>query len=70
MAKRDHYLPADIVKSTRTKFVQDVTGFRIYSHTISNIVGTHIVLWNDDEWPPLVDLESALEATIHGNMPA
>lgn len=70
MAKRDHYLATDIRDSKRTKIVREVLGFRIYSHTIPNIAGTHIVTWNDNDWTAYPDFESAFEATIHGNPPA
>lgn len=58
MAKRDHYLGTDIRKSTRTKLVQTIGEVAIYSHTIRNIAGTHIVVLGDD-WEAADTIQAA-----------
>ena len=55
-----------IRRSTRTKFVETIRGFDIYSHRVPTIMGAAVVLDGQYNMTAFVSVEAAREAVTTG----
>lgn len=51
--------PAELRRSTKTKFVETVNGVDIYSHTITAMAGNFVALYNDTDWETFITKNGA-----------